>query len=120
MANMPLETVLRQLRAMAGAREFAGASDGALLDRFLAGREEAAFVALLQRHGPMVFHVCRRILGNEHDAEDTFQATFLLLARKAASIRKRGSVASWLYGVAYRLALAAKGQGSRRQARERR
>jgi RNA polymerase sigma factor (sigma-70 family) len=96
------------------------ASDGELLARFVAHREEAAFVALLHRHGPMVLHVCHRIQGNEHDAEDAFQATFLLFARKAGSIRKAESVAGWLYAVARRLARAARDQRARRQARERR
>jgi len=120
MANAHLGTVLRQLRRMVSAKAYEDTSDGELLERFRTGREEAAFVALLRRHGPMVLHVCRRVQGNEHDAEDTFQATFLLLARKAGAIRKQESVASWLHGVAHRLALEAKGQGARRQARERR
>jgi RNA polymerase sigma factor (sigma-70 family) len=120
MANAQLGTVLRQIRRMVSARAYEDTSDRELLERFLAQREEAAFVALLRRHGPMVFRVCRRIQGNEHDAEDAFQATFLLLARKAGSIRKAESVASWLHGVAHRLALEAKEQGARRQARERR
>jgi RNA polymerase sigma factor (sigma-70 family) len=112
-------TVLRQLRALVRATD-EGASDRELLERFLGRREETAFVALLKRHGPMVLRVCRRVGGNEHDAEDAFQATFLLLARKADSIRKRESVASWLHGVAQRLALEARGREIRRQARERR
>jgi RNA polymerase sigma factor (sigma-70 family) len=120
MANAPLGTVLRQVRRMLPPREYHDTSDRELLEYFLARREEAAFVALLERHGPMVLQVCRRVQGNEHDAEDVFQATFLLLACKAGSIRKHESVASWLYGVAYRLALEAKAKGARRQARERR
>src|SRR5262249_33522456 len=120
MANAPPQTVLGQIRRMVHAKAHEDTSDRELLERFRAHREEAAFVALLRRHGPMVLHVCRRIRGNEQDAEDVFQATFLLLARKADSIRKRESVASWLHGVAHRLALEAKGQGARRQARERR
>jgi RNA polymerase sigma factor (sigma-70 family) len=79
-------------------------ADGPLLERFLATGEEAAFAALLYRHGPMVWRVCQRILRHRHNAEDVFQATFLILARKAASIRKRPSVACWLHGVCYRLA----------------
>src|SRR3712207_1540869 len=120
MANAQRGTVWRQIRRMVGARAGEDASDRALLERFLAGREEEAFVALLERHGPMVLQVCRRVLHNWHDAQDAFQATFLLLARKAGSIRKPDSVAGWLHGVAHRLALEAKGQGARRQARERR
>jgi RNA polymerase sigma factor (sigma-70 family) len=120
MASAQLGTVLRQLRTAVHARAYEDAGDGELLDRFLARREEAAFVALLRRHGPMVLHVGRRVLGNAADAEDVFQATFLLLARKADSIRNQGSLAAWLHGVAHRLALAARAQGLRRQARERR
>jgi RNA polymerase sigma factor (sigma-70 family) len=120
MATAPLETVLRQLHGMVSTKASEDASDGELLARFVARRDEAAFVALLHRHGPMVLHVCRRIQGNDHDAEDAFQATFLLFARKAGSIRKAESVAGWLHAVARRLARAARDQGARRQARERR
>jgi RNA polymerase sigma-70 factor (ECF subfamily) len=120
MASAQPGTVLRLIRGMVNARAYEGTSDGELMERFLAGREEGAFVALLKRHGPMVLHVCRRVRGNEHDAEDAFQATFLLLARKAGSIRKRESVASWLHGVAQRVAREARGRAARRQARERR
>jgi len=93
-------------------------SDTDLLGHFIEEREEAAFAALLQRHGPMVLGVCRRILGNPHDAEDAFQATFLVLARKAASVRPREAVGNWLYGVAYRTALEARTKIARRRARE--
>src|SRR5262245_34024065 len=120
MANAQLATVLRRIHRMVDGGTCHEPSDRELVQRFLTQRDELAFVALLQRHGPMVFHLCRRIQGNEHDAEDAFQATFLLLARKAGSIRKQESVASWLYGVAHRLARAAKAQGARRHARERR
>jgi RNA polymerase sigma factor (sigma-70 family) len=120
MANAQLGTVLRQLRRMVQPRAYEDTSDRELLERFLAQREEAAFVILMKRHGPMVLNVCRRVQGNEHDAEDVFQATFLLLACKADTIRKQDSLASWLHGVAHRLALEARGQGARRQARERR
>jgi RNA polymerase sigma factor (sigma-70 family) len=119
MANAPLQALLQQIRRMANEKAFKDASDGDLVKRFLLHRDEAAFVVLLKRHGPMVLQVCQRIQGNEHDAEDTFQATFLLLARKASTIRKRESVASWLYGVAHRLAIGMKGSGLRRQQRER-
>src|SRR5262245_59450203 len=120
MASAQLGQFLRQLHTAGKGTADSIVSDRELLERFLADRDEAAFIALLRRHGPMVLHICRRIQHNEHDAEDVFQATFLLLARKAGSIRKRGSVASWLHGVAHRLALEAKGRGSRRQERERR
>jgi RNA polymerase sigma-70 factor (ECF subfamily) len=84
----------------------------------LSQREEAAFAALLQRHGPMVLHVCRRVLGQIHDAEDVFQATFLMLAHKVRSLRKRDVVSSWLHGVAYRLAMQVREQARRRQVHE--
>src|SRR5207248_425162 len=87
--------------------------------RFATGHDEAALEVLLQRHGRLVLGVCRRILGDAHAAEDAFQATFLVLARKAASIRKFESISSWLYGVAYRLALRAKADVARRRAHER-
>jgi RNA polymerase sigma factor (sigma-70 family) len=92
--------------------------DGALLAAFVACREEAAFAALVRRHGPMVLGVCRRVLHDAHLAEDAFQATFLVLARKAATLRQRERVANWLYGVAYRTALAARTLAARRSARE--
>src|SRR5262245_3951450 len=120
MANAQLGLVLRQVRRLAEGVEPAGATDGQLLEKFRARQEEAAFAALLYRHGPMVWGVARRVLRHEQDAEDVFQATFLLLAKKAGSIRRRESVGSWLYGVAYRLALEARGQGARRQAHQRR
>src|SRR5579871_582129 len=120
MGTAVLASALEQLRAMVHAKACEELSDRQLLEQFLIQREEAAFVALLQRHGPMVLQVCRRVQGNDHDAEDVLQATFLLLARKAGSIRKPESLASWLHGVAQRLAMKARSQESRRQAIERR
>jgi RNA polymerase sigma factor (sigma-70 family) len=89
-----------------------------LLEAFLSGRSETAFEELLKRHGPLVLGVCRRILRDPHDADDAFQATFLVLLRQAGSIDKKESVASWLYGVAYRLAVRAKAKARRRRAHE--
>jgi RNA polymerase sigma factor (sigma-70 family) len=113
-----MNDVIRQLRKAALLRDGAGQTDGQLLECFLAQRDEAAFEALVRRHGPMVLGVCRRVLGNLHDAEDAFQATFLVLARKAASVRSREVVGHWLYGVAYRTALKARAMAARRQAKE--
>src|SRR5690348_2601329 len=101
MANRSVGEVVGHLCAWSHAATLADMPDGQLLDRFVNSREEAAFAALLRRHGPMVLHVCRRVLGRIHDAEDVFQATFLMLARKAGAIRKRDSVGCWLHGVAY-------------------
>ncbi len=119
MANATLGAVLRHLRAAADPAGEAAATDGQLLARFAARREEEPFALLLRRHGPMVLQVGRRVLGSEQDAEDVYQATFLLLARKAGSIRKAESVASWLHGVAHRLALKARAETVARAAHER-
>ena len=100
---------------------FAGQPDGALLDRFLGGpREaaEAAFAAIVQRHGPMVLRTCRQLTGDPHDADDAAQATFLVLARRARSVRSSDSLAAWLHGVARRVSLRARADASRRRARE--
>src|SRR6516225_9389156 len=96
----------------------AGLTDGQLLENFLAHRDEMAFEALLRRHGPMVLAVCRRILVNRDDAEDAFQATFLVLAHKAGTIARRDSLGGWLYQVAYHVALKAKASAAARQRRE--
>jgi RNA polymerase sigma factor (sigma-70 family) len=99
-------------------RDRAGLTDGQLLECFIARRDDAAFEALVRRHGPMVLAVCRRVLRNYHDSEDAFQATFLVLARKAASVMPRQAVGNWLYGVAYRTALKAKATTARRRERQ--
>jgi RNA polymerase sigma factor (sigma-70 family) len=93
-------------------------TDEQLLECFIACRDEAAFETLVRRYGPMVLGVCRRVLHNPHDAEDAFQATFLVLVRKASSIGQRERLGNWLYGVAYRTALDARAAGARRLARE--
>ena len=93
-------------------------TDGMLLERFVAQRDQAAFEELARRHGPMVFRLCKRVLHHTQDAEDAFQATFVVLARKAASISKQESVGSWLYGVAYRAALQLRERTGRRRAHE--
>jgi RNA polymerase sigma factor (sigma-70 family) len=109
--------VVRQLRRLAEAQP-SEVEDGWLLERFVAQREEAAFAALVRRHGPMVLRVCCRVLRHHQEAEDVFQAAFLALARRAASIRKGASVACWLHSVAYRLALKARRKAARRPERE--
>src|SRR5687768_18612500 len=107
MTRAALGEVLRHLRKLAGTRQAQDLSDGELLERFRGGGEEAAFSLLVQRHGPMVLAACRRVLRDAHAAEDAFQATFLVLARKAGSVRKQQSLAGWLHGVARRVALQA-------------
>src|ERR1700758_116485 len=116
MASNGLHGFMRRLRRAALQQDGAGVPDGKLLDFYLAERDEASFKALLSRHGPMVLGVCRRILGNEADAEDAFQATFLVLATRGASVRPRGMVGNWLYGVAHRTALEARRSAARRRA----
>src|SRR5262245_2065434 len=96
------------------------ATDAELLARFIADRDADAFSYLVRRHGPMVHGVCRRVPRNAADADDAFQATFLLLARKAPSLRRQRLVSNWLYGVAYRTALEARRAAAVRRARERR
>jgi RNA polymerase sigma factor (sigma-70 family) len=100
---------------MTAIQDQGAAPDRQLLEAFLARRDEAAFAELVRRHGPMVLNVCRGVLGNLHDAEDAFQATFLVLAQKAASIRRREAVAGWLCGVAYHLALKVPAAAKRRR-----
>jgi RNA polymerase sigma factor (sigma-70 family) len=118
MARTQKSKILPQLRKIVGMREEAGASDAHLLARFIDQRDDVAFAALVRRHGPMVFGVCRRVLRCEHDAEDAFQAAFLVLVRKAASIRSRELLANWLFGVAYKTALKARALAARRRGRE--
>jgi RNA polymerase sigma-70 factor (ECF subfamily) len=120
MAGVYLRTVLDYVRQVGGPSGADRLTDRGLLRRFVEDREEAAFALLVQRHGPMVLGVCRRVLADRHDAEDAFQATFLVLARRAASIRKQESVGSWLYGVAYRTAVKARARAARRRDHERR
>jgi RNA polymerase sigma factor (sigma-70 family) len=111
--------LVRFIRSLATPQGAGHDPDAELLRRFAASQDEYAFAALVKRHGPMVLGVCRRVLGHAHDAEDAFQATFLVLAKKAAAVAKREAVASFLYGVAYRTALRARARAARRRATER-
>ena len=115
--------LVKQMETLFRSGTAAGLSDGQLLERFVQHGDEsaeAAFAALVDRHGAMVLRVCRQVLGDEHDAQDASQATFLVLARRAGSIGRRESVASWLHGVALRVAARARLAAARRRARERR
>ncbi len=96
-----------------------GPGDGELLERFIGHHDESAFSALVRRHGPMVLGVCRRVLNDWQRAEDAFQVTFLVLARKAESLTRPELLANWLHGVAYRIALKARSQAARQRAHER-
>ncbi|HMF18806.1 MAG TPA: sigma-70 family RNA polymerase sigma factor [Gemmataceae bacterium] len=118
MATQALADVLRYIHCLADDR-FVDASDGKLLEQFISQRDELAFAAILQRHGPLVFGVCRQVLGNPHDAEDAFQATFLVLARKATCIRKQEALAAWLHRVALNIARTAKSSTVQRRVHER-
>ncbi len=116
--QFPMKTALRSLRRVMLRTAGAEATDAQLLGYFLECGDEAAFAALVRRHGPMVLGVCRRVLRHHHDAEDAFQATFLVLAKKARAVTPREMLGNWLYGVAYRTALEARGACARRRARE--
>jgi RNA polymerase sigma factor (sigma-70 family) len=119
MATGETVSVLAELRRVVLRSETAALGDGALLERFVRRRDEAAFEALVRRHGPMVLGVCRRVLGDVHEAEDAFQATFLVLLSRAASVVPREQVGAWLHGVARRTALKARAVAARRRAKER-
>ena len=115
---MSPSTVLLRLRRLVGPSQDAEETDGQILERFLTLGDELAFEMLLERHGPMVLGVCRRLLHDPHQIDDAFQATFLVLVRKAGSIARRESVGSWLHGVARRVALRVRGRSARQQACE--
>jgi RNA polymerase sigma factor (sigma-70 family) len=118
MTTLRLTEVVRKLRRRLARDECAVATDAALLERFRACRDEEAFAELVRRHGPMVLGVCRRLLRNADDADDAFQATFLVLVRRGSAVRQLGSVGSWLYGVARRTALEARRSAARRRVKE--
>src|SRR5262245_7896512 len=112
MATAPLGTIRKVFDRV---RDEADRGDGELLTRYRTARDQDAFGSLVRRHGPMVLGVCRRVTGDHHAAEDAFQATFLVLARKADAVRPPERLAPWLYGVAYRTALKLRGLAFRRQ-----
>ncbi len=120
MANATSGVVSKHLATLFQIGAVGRMTDGELLEQFLAGQKSAttAFTALVERHGPMVLDVCRAVLGNTHSAEDASQATFLILARRATAIRRRESVASWLFGVARRVATRARRDEARRRTLE--
>jgi RNA polymerase sigma factor (sigma-70 family) len=115
----PINEVVQHLRRAVLRHEEAGLTDGQLLRSFLEHRDASAAAALVRRHAPMVWGVCRRVLQNHHDAEDAFQATFVVFSRKAGSVRPREMVGNWLYGVAHQTALKARALRAKRRARER-
>src|SRR5262249_54303889 len=115
MAHVATTSLSRQLGSLFAGGSAAGLSDRQLIERFATSRDEAAFSALVARHGPMVLGVCRQLLGNGHDAEDAFQAVFLVLARKAPSLREPELLGNWLYGVALRTARKARARLARRR-----
>jgi RNA polymerase sigma factor (sigma-70 family) len=119
MATSPMSEVMQHFRRITLLRDGADLSDGQLLEDYINRRDPGALAALVRRHAPMVWGVCRRVLPDYHDAEDAFQATFLVLVRKAASIASRELLANWLYGVAHRTALKARSIAARRKRRER-
>src|SRR5262249_55206347 len=118
MAADPVSKVLAHLQHSILPGDSACLTDGQLLECFLARRDAAAFDALVRRHGAMVLGVCRRIVGHSQDAEDAFQATFLVLLRKGESVRPREAVGSWLHGVACRTALRARTVRVRQRTKE--
>jgi RNA polymerase sigma factor (sigma-70 family) len=118
MSSRPLQAVVRHIQHVAGYVAGGGLKDRQLLERFARQHDEDAFAELVRRHGPLVHGVCRRVLGHDQDAEDSFQATFLVLARKAGSVRWQDSVHGWLYGVAHQMAKKAKRARLRRRVRE--
>jgi RNA polymerase sigma factor (sigma-70 family) len=118
MPNAPLKTVLRHVRRLAAKQNAETDADDALLKRFVSSCDEGAFEAILARHGSMVLNVCQRVLHDPHAAEDAFQATFLVLVRKARSIGQGELLCNWLYGVACRTAQRAKVERAKRQCRE--
>src|SRR5262245_11149525 len=118
MAAANLSDFLRRLMRRMASASLSDQSDRQLVEHALASRSEPAFEAIVHRHGVMVYRVCWRVLQHHQDAEDAFQATFLVLAQKLRTVRKHASLASWLHGVAQRVAVRAKAQSALRRRRE--
>ena len=117
--NSGMHAAIRELGTLFNEGAVGMLSDGQLLDRFVERNDPSAFEAIVERYGPLVWGVCRRVLRHHHDAEDAFQATFQVFARRAASILLRDRLGNWLYGVAYQTAMKARATRVRRRARER-
>jgi RNA polymerase sigma factor (sigma-70 family) len=118
MSSGQLKTVVKHIHKLAGEPEGAGANDAQLVERFVDRHEEEAFAALVQRHGPMVMGVCRRVLQNVHDAEDAFQAVFFIMAQRARSLRQPQALGCWLHEVAVRTSLRARSRALTRRQHE--
>src|SRR5690242_4471030 len=108
-------SVLGPIQKLFGRGTVSGLSEGQLLGRFVGEHDEVAFEAIVSRHGPMVLGICRRLLDDPNDVEDAFQATFLVLVRRAGSLRDRELLSNWLYGVALRVASRARRDRARRR-----
>ena len=119
MSSRAAGTVMEYIRGLIGAGTASDLSDQELLARFVTQRDQCAFEALVRRYGPLVLGVCRRRLWDPQDVEDAFQATFLVLVRKAGTMRRRELLRNWLYGVANRIALRARAYAARRRDRQR-
>src|SRR5437867_4443505 len=115
MRTSPISRVIQHLQKTV---LLARATDGYLLESFVTDNDKGALEEIVRRYAPMVWGVCRRVLRHDHDAEDAFQATFLVLVRKAASIKPRKMVGNWLYGVAHQTALNARASAAKKMKRE--
>src|SRR4051794_2609057 len=117
MASVGTGAAWHQIRRLFGFGTAPGLTEWELLGRYVDRHDESAFAGLLALHGPMVLGVCRRMLADAEDVEDAFQATFLVLARKARSLGPNDSVGPWIYGVACRVSLRARSESARRRSR---